>query len=166
MYSYAHMIGRIVFCLLAVSVSTTPGYGSGSDTHQSYSPDLAQDAVRLPGAIMVRDEIEIEQVIIQGLRRTQEDTILGLLPRAVPGRLTRTELQEFERRIRNLSLFDRVGVAVGDRMLTVEVLEKFTLVPNPQLFDREQSARSQRHRRPGGIQHQRDGNPTWRSIEL
>ncbi len=78
---------------------------------------------------MVSDEIEIERAVIQGLRRTQEGTILGLLPRTVPGWFTQAELQEVERPIRNLSLFDRAGVAVGDRLLPVDVLEKFTLAP-------------------------------------
>ena len=114
---------------------------------------------------MVSDEIEIERTVIQGLRRTQEGTILGLLPRTVPGRLTQAELQGFERRIRNLSLFDRVGVAVGDRMLTVEVLEKFTLASilnfstGSSLSDLSATAAC-------GMQHRRDGNPAWRSIEL
>lgn len=43
----------MVFGLLAVSVSTTPGYGSGSGGHH--------DAASSAGAIMVRNEIEIER---------------------------------------------------------------------------------------------------------
>ena len=42
---------------------------------------------------------------------------------------TQAEIQEFERRVRNFSLFDRVTVAVRDQTLAIEVQEKFTLAP-------------------------------------
>ena len=73
--------------------------------------------------------IELDRSEIHGLRHTKPETILELLPRPLPDRYTEEEVREFERRIRNLSLFDSVRVAVGDRQLLVEVLEKFTLVP-------------------------------------
>jgi len=68
-------------------------------------------------------------VSIGGLGRTQEQTIWSLLPRPVPGRFTHAELAEFERRIRNLSLFDHVTVIRHEHDLVVEVQEKFTLSP-------------------------------------
>ncbi len=40
---------------------------------------------------------------------------------------TQAEIQEFERRVRNFSLFDRVTVAVRDQTLAIEVQEKFIL---------------------------------------
>jgi hypothetical protein len=52
-----------------------------------------------------------------------------LLPRPIPSEFTRTEVEEFERRIRNLSLFDRVQVATHDGNLAVDVQEKFSLSP-------------------------------------
>lgn len=75
------------------------------------------------------DPTVIEQIDVRGLRYTKEATILGLLPRPIPGGFTRAELQEFERRIRNLSLFDYVKVTVQDHTLDVEVLEKVTVAP-------------------------------------
>ena len=73
--------------------------------------------------------IAIHKVEISGLLHTTEDTIRRLLPRPIPSEFTRTEVEEFERRIRNLSLFDRVQVAAHDGNLAVDVQEKFSLSP-------------------------------------
>jgi hypothetical protein len=73
--------------------------------------------------------VRVETVHLHGLVHTTEETILKLLPRQIPAEFDRAEIDEFERRIRNLSLFDRVSVALQDQVLTVEVLEKFTLAP-------------------------------------
>jgi hypothetical protein len=66
---------------------------------------------------------------VQGLIHTKEATIWNLLPHPIPGRFTHAELAEFERRIRNLSLFDHVTVAVRDSGVVVKVEEKVTLAP-------------------------------------
>ena len=71
----------------------------------------------------------IEETHIEGAKRTRPDAILDLLPRPLPADYTDAEIHEFERRIRNLSLFDRVTVAVRDKTLVIEVQEKFTLAP-------------------------------------
>ena len=73
--------------------------------------------------------ILVETAHVQGLVHTTEDTILKLLPRPMPAAYNRAEIEEFERRIRNLSLFDRVSLSVQDRTLGIEVQEKFTLAP-------------------------------------
>ena len=73
--------------------------------------------------------IFIHTLEISGVRHTKEDTIQRLLPRPIPAQFTRTEVEEFERRIRNLSLFDRVNVATHGEKMTVDVQEKFTLSP-------------------------------------
>ena len=73
--------------------------------------------------------IAIHKVEISGLLHTTEDTIRRLLPRPIPSEFTRTEVEEFERRIRNLSLFDRVQVATHDGNLAVDVQEKFSFSP-------------------------------------
>lgn len=73
--------------------------------------------------------LRIEHSDIQGAKRTRSDAILDLLPRPLPADYTQAEIQEFERRVRNLSLFDRVTVAVRDQTLAIEVQEKFTLSP-------------------------------------
>jgi outer membrane protein assembly factor BamA len=73
--------------------------------------------------------VRVETVQVYGLVHTIEETILKLLPRQIPAEFNRAEIDEFERRIRNLSLFDRVSVALQDRDLMVEVLEKYTLAP-------------------------------------
>lgn len=71
----------------------------------------------------------IENTEARGLIHTKEDTIWKLLPRPVPGKFTKAELAEFERRVRNLSLFDQVDVTVQGRSVVVDVHEKFTLSP-------------------------------------
>jgi hypothetical protein len=74
-------------------------------------------------------DIVLEKADVQGLTRTMEETILELLPRPLPGVYSKAELREFERRVRNLSLFDFVSVSVDDAILRVHVQEKWTLVP-------------------------------------
>jgi hypothetical protein len=71
----------------------------------------------------------IQETDLVGLRYTKAETILELLPHPIPGRFTRAELREFERRIRNLSLFDRVLVTTQGEALRVDVREKITLAP-------------------------------------
>lgn len=73
--------------------------------------------------------ILIETAWVRGLVHTTENTILKLLPRPIPATYSQVEIDEFERRIRNLSLFDRVNVSVSDRTLTIDVQEKHTLSP-------------------------------------
>lgn len=79
----------------------------------------------MPEAATVR----IERISIEGLLHTKADTIVRLLPRPVPGDFTRAEVDEFERRVRNLSLFDHVDVTREERNLKVIVQEKITLAP-------------------------------------
>ncbi len=80
-------------------------------------------------AIAADEAISIHTLEISGLRHTKEDTIQRLLPRPIPSQFTRAEIEEFERRIRNLSLFDRVNVAAHDGNMAVDVQEKFTISP-------------------------------------
>lgn len=71
----------------------------------------------------------IETLQIEGLIHTKHDTISRLLPRPLPGDFARSEIDEFERRVRNLSLFDHVRVTCDGSMLRVVVQEKITLAP-------------------------------------
>jgi hypothetical protein len=66
---------------------------------------------------------------VSGLIHTKPETILELLPRPIPDRFTEGEVREFERRVRNLAIFDSVQVSVVDQVLVVVVREKFTLAP-------------------------------------
>lgn len=75
------------------------------------------------------DTIAINTLEISGVLNTKEDTIRRLLPRPIPSPFTRAEVEEFERRIRNLSLFDRVKVTTYAGTMAVDVREKFTLSP-------------------------------------
>lgn len=75
------------------------------------------------------EAVLIDEVRIDGLVHTTQDTLIRLLPRSLPAEFTRTEVEEFERRVRNLSLFDRVQVTRAGRNMTVEVQEKITLAP-------------------------------------
>ena len=73
--------------------------------------------------------VHIEQVALQGLSATREDTLLELLPRPAPSRYTPLELAELERRLNNLGIFDAVTVACEGSTLRIAVREKWTLVP-------------------------------------
>lgn len=75
------------------------------------------------------ETVSIETVTIEGLLHTKPETILRLLPRSVPAEFTRAEVEEFERRVRNLSLFDSVQVTRDGQTVTIEVQEKVTLAP-------------------------------------
>ena len=75
------------------------------------------------------EPVWIDTVHIEGLIHTKLDTILRLLPRSLPAEFTRAEVEEFERRVRNLSLFDRVQVTRDGPIVTVDVEEKVTLAP-------------------------------------
>ncbi len=75
------------------------------------------------------EPVRIERVSIVGTVHTKPETILQLLPRPVPAEFTRSEIEEFERRVRNLSLFDRVLVTRDGPAVTVDVQEKITLAP-------------------------------------
>jgi outer membrane protein assembly factor BamA len=66
---------------------------------------------------------------VRGLKGTKTETILELLPRSLPATYTHAELGEFERRVRNLSLFDLVSVMAQDGVLLGEVREKVTVAP-------------------------------------
>ena len=73
--------------------------------------------------------ILIGTVHIEGTIHTKRETIVRLLPRPVPADFTRAEVEEFERRVRNLSLFDHVEVTRNGEVVTVAVQEKITLAP-------------------------------------
>ena len=75
------------------------------------------------------ETVRIDMVHIEGLIHTEQETILRLLPRSLPAEFTRAEVEEFERRVRNLSLFDRVQVTRDGQNVTVDVQEKITLAP-------------------------------------
>jgi hypothetical protein len=75
------------------------------------------------------ETVSIETVQIEGLIHTKPETIVRLLPRSLPAELTRAEMEEFERRVQNLSLFDRVQVTRDGSIVTVAVQEKITLAP-------------------------------------
>jgi hypothetical protein len=79
--------------------------------------------------LMDSEPMRIEQIYIDGLIHTKRETITRLLPRSLPAEFTRVEIEEFERRVRNLSLFDHVLVARAEDTLNVAVQEKITLAP-------------------------------------
>ena len=75
------------------------------------------------------ETVLIDVIQIEGLVHTTQDTLFRLLPRSLPAEFTKAEIEEFERRVRNLSLFDRVQVTRAGQHMTVEVQEKITLAP-------------------------------------
>lgn len=97
-----------------------------------------------PGATLADDSSSsrIERVEIVGAHRTAHATILELLPRQPPAIYTDTELDELERRLRNLEIFDFVSVRRGEagegveggvprvHVVRVTIREKWTLIPS------------------------------------
>jgi hypothetical protein len=75
------------------------------------------------------ETVWIDAVRIEGLIHTKQETIVRLLPRSLPTEFTRAEIEEFERRVRNLSLFDHVQLTRDGHVVTVEAHEKVTLAP-------------------------------------
>ncbi|MDF0642978.1 MAG: hypothetical protein P0111_03030 [Nitrospira sp.] len=75
------------------------------------------------------ETIWITTIHLEGLLHTKPETVERLLPRPVPAEFSQVEVDEFERRVRNLSLFDHVQVRREDEILTVTVQEKITLAP-------------------------------------
>jgi hypothetical protein len=119
---------------------TTPEYGSCvipplDLRHPTLSvrfvPLLVAILLTLVIAVDARAEasVEIKAIVIDGNARTREVTFLDLLPRPLPNRYTRAEVAEFERRVRNLSLFDDVSVGLEGSALHVRVREKTTIAP-------------------------------------
>lgn len=72
----------------------------------------------------------VERVVVRGAVRTRETTLLELLPRRPPSTYSAAELGEFERRVNNLAIFDRVEVTHEGSDLVVAVREKWTLIPS------------------------------------
>lgn len=75
------------------------------------------------------ESVWIVALQIEGLIHTKQETIIRLLPRSLPAEFTRAEIDEFERRVRNLSLFDHVQVTRDGQVITLEAHEKVTLAP-------------------------------------
>jgi hypothetical protein len=93
------------------------------------SQSLAIEAMQAATGLADSDPMRIEQIYVDGLIQTKQETITRLLPRSLPAEFTRAEIEEFERRVRNLSLFDHVLVARALDTLNVAVREKVTLAP-------------------------------------
>jgi hypothetical protein len=68
--------------------------------------------------------------VVRGNERTHASTVSSLLPRDPPARYTPDEIDEFERRLGNLELFDRIQVEVVGEELRITVREKWTLIPS------------------------------------
>lgn len=84
--------------------------------------------------VVAQTEVHVvDSVRISGLGRTRESTLLRLLPRPAPARYSSAELAEFERRLTNLAIFDRVRVELEGEQLVISVREKWTLIPSLQL---------------------------------
>ena len=82
------------------------------------------------GRAHAEEPVPIERVEIIGNRRTRQDTVLELLPRPPPAFYSKDEIEELERRLNNLEIFDEVRVKrQGPRLVVVDVREKWTLIP-------------------------------------
>ena len=93
------------------------------------SHPAAVNSALAANGIVDGETVSIETVQIEGLIHTKQETILRLLPRSLPAEFSRDEVEEFERRVRNLSLFDRMQVTRDGPIVTVDVQEKITLAP-------------------------------------
>src|SRR5690554_1989754 len=105
---------RGLYAILAVGAGTV---SAGAVEHPP-------DATALPERVAVRS------LEVRGNDRTKEETVRSLLPREPPALYSPEELAEFERRLGNLEIFDRVQVEVRGDVLRVTVREKWTLIPS------------------------------------
>jgi hypothetical protein len=72
----------------------------------------------------------VTRVDVEGVSKLAPSVVYELLPRDPPACFTNIELQEFERRLWALQVFDSVEVRLGeDSALRVKVREKWTLIP-------------------------------------
>jgi hypothetical protein len=71
----------------------------------------------------------VGHLTISGNSATSRETVLGALPRSPPAPYSAAELSDFDRRLRNLGIFDDVRVECRGNGLHVAVREKWTLVP-------------------------------------
>jgi hypothetical protein len=78
-------------------------------------------------------EIPVDAVDIRGVTRTRPATVTSLLPRDPPAAFAASEIEELERRLNNLGIFDAVAVRIEGRRLIVELREKWTLIPDADL---------------------------------
>ncbi|WP_394826717.1 hypothetical protein [Pendulispora albinea] len=69
------------------------------------------------------------QVEFHGADGISNDTLLAILPRPAPATYTDDEIDEYQRRITNLGIFDRVDVRFASQVLVVELRKKFTISP-------------------------------------
>jgi hypothetical protein len=99
----------------AMAAALICGSGSGATASEHLPP--------------IEPTLLLETLELEGAERTRRPTIAALLPRPLPARLSRSELDEFERRLRNLAIFDDVSVATEGDRLSVRVREKLTLTP-------------------------------------
>jgi hypothetical protein len=88
---------------------------------------LAMFVAMPPGPVLAQ---EVDAVVITGVRRTQEQTLLDLLPCRAPCALAEGAALELSRRVSNLGIFDRVAVTRRGSTLNVDVREKWTLIPS------------------------------------
>jgi len=105
---------RGLYAILAVGAGTV---SAGAVEHPP-------DATALPERVAVRS------LEVRGNDRTKKETVRSLLPREPPALYSPEELAEFERRLGNLEIFDRVQVEVRGDVLRVTVREKWTLIPS------------------------------------
>jgi hypothetical protein len=82
-----------------------------------------------PPTAAVTITVRTEAVTLRGLDRTRPQTVLELLPRAPPAQYTEAELEEFQRRLWNLGIFDYVQLLRTPAGLDVVLREKWTLIP-------------------------------------
>jgi hypothetical protein len=72
----------------------------------------------------------ITRLDLAPLRRLRPAVVNDLLPRPLPTCLTEAEVNEFERRLWSLNLFDDVSVTRTPDGLRVALREKWTIIPN------------------------------------
>lgn len=90
---------------------------------------LALCVLAVAPAARAAEPVAIRHMEVRGNERTQKETVRSLLPREPPARYSTAEIEEFERRLGNLEIFDRVQIEVKDDTLRVTLREKWTLIP-------------------------------------
>lgn len=84
----------------------------------------------LLAVVPARAGTRIERLEASGLGTTRTRTLTELLPAELPASFEDDDLREFERRVRNLGLFDAVAIAVVGSVLHVDVRRKENVEPD------------------------------------
>jgi hypothetical protein len=80
-------------------------------------------------AVLASTTCEPVTLEVEGLKRLKRSVVEELLPAALPACVSEADIEEIDRRLWTMGLFDQVSVVREGRVLRVTLREKWTLIP-------------------------------------